>query len=109
MIPFQRIGYTTPAHWIYHKNTYEHTIYGLINERVNAGRTLTRTDAFPLTTTDASITTLQAPSVDRPHEHLGLPFRDHDSQIAVTLMTGAFEILGHGVIAPRRRRELDRL
>ena len=77
--------------------------YGLINERVNAGRTLTLTDAFPLTTTDASITTLQAPSVDRPHEHLGLPFRGHDSQIAAALGTGALEVLGHGIIESRRR------
>ena len=27
--------------------------------------------------------------LDRLHRHLGLPFGDHDSQIAVTLGTGA--------------------
>src|SRR5215475_11888466 len=35
------------------------------------------------------ITTLQAPSIDRLHG-------DHDSQIAVTLGTGALEVLRHG-------------
>ena len=41
------------------------------------------------------ITTFQAPSIDRLHGHPGLPFGDHDSQIAVTLGTGALEVLGH--------------
>jgi hypothetical protein len=39
------------------------------------------------------ITTFQALSIDRLHWHLGLSFRDHDSQIAVTLGTGALEVL----------------
>ena len=60
VVPFQRNGYTT-------KTPMNIQFYGLINERVNAGRTLTLTDAFPLTTTDASITTFQAPSIDRLH------------------------------------------
>jgi hypothetical protein len=28
-------------------------------------------------------------SIDRLHRHLGLPFGDHNSQIAITLGTGA--------------------
>jgi hypothetical protein len=36
-------------------------------------------------------------SIDRLHGHLGLPFGDHNSQIAITLGTGAIEILGHTV------------
>jgi hypothetical protein len=38
------------------------------------------------------ITTFQALSVDRLHGHPGLPFGDHDSQIAVTLGTGALKV-----------------
>jgi len=30
------------------------------------------------------------------HWHFGLPSWDHDSQIAITLGTGALEVLGHG-------------
>ena len=45
------------------------------------------------------ITTFQAPSIDRLHGHLGLPFGDHDSQIAVTLGTGALEVLGHSILS----------
>jgi hypothetical protein len=43
------------------------------------------------------IPTFQTPSIDRLHGHLGLPFRDHDSQIAVTLGTGALEVFGHSI------------
>jgi hypothetical protein len=42
-------------------------------------------------------------SIDRLHRHLGLPFGNHDSQIAITLGTGALEILSHGTIESRRR------
>src|SRR5262249_14917478 len=44
------------------------------------------------------ITALQSPSINRLNENLGLPFGDHDSQIAVTLGTGALEISGHGLL-----------
>ena len=30
------------------------------------------------------------------HRHLGFPFGDHDSQIAITLGRGALEVPGHG-------------
>src|SRR5215468_5538574 len=40
-----------------------------------------------------AITTFQAPSVDRLNRHFVLPFGDHDSPIAITLGTGALEIL----------------
>ena len=43
------------------------------------------------------ITAFQAPPIDRLHGHLGLPFGDHDSQIAVTLGTGALEVFRHSV------------
>ena len=42
-------------------------------------------------------------SIDRLHWHLGLPFGNHDSQIAISLGTGALEVLGHGTIESRRR------
>jgi hypothetical protein len=48
------------------------------------------------------ITTFQAPSVDRLHGHLDLPFGDHDSQIAVTLGTGAWEVLGRSALSLRQ-------
>jgi hypothetical protein len=35
-------------------------------------------------------------SIDRLHRHLGLPFGDYDSQIAVAPGTGASQVLGHG-------------
>jgi hypothetical protein len=50
-----------------------------------------------------AITALQAPSIDRLHWHLCLSFRNHDSQITVTLGTGALEVLGHGTSESRRR------
>jgi hypothetical protein len=50
-----------------------------------------------------TITTFQASAIDRLHGHLGLPFGDYDSQIAVTLGAGALEVLGHGTIGPHRR------
>jgi hypothetical protein len=34
---------------------------------------------------------------DPLHVHLGLPFGNHDSQIAVTLGAGAVELLGHSI------------
>src|SRR5438067_1421375 len=43
------------------------------------------------------ITTFQTPSIDRLHGHLGLPFGDHDSQIAATPWAGALQVLGHGL------------
>jgi hypothetical protein len=36
-------------------------------------------------------------TLDRLHGQRRLPFGDHDSQIAVTLGTGALEVLGHSV------------
>jgi hypothetical protein len=45
------------------------------------------------------ITTFQAPSVDRLHRQLGLPFGKHDPQITVTPGTGALEVLGHSVLS----------
>jgi hypothetical protein len=44
------------------------------------------------------VTAFQAPSIDRLHGHLGLPFGDHDSQIAVTLGAGALEVFRHTVL-----------
>ena len=41
----------------------------------------------------------EASPIDRLHWHLGLAFGDDDSQIAVTLGTGALEILGHSVLS----------
>src|SRR5215813_9316485 len=49
------------------------------------------------------ITTFQTPAIDRLHGQLALPFGNHDSQAAVTLGTGALEILGHETTGPRRR------
>src|SRR5262249_26233642 len=49
------------------------------------------------------VTTSQAPSIHRLHGHLGFPFGDHDSQIAVTRWAGALEIPGHGTIESARR------
>ena len=54
------------------------------------------------------ITTFQAPSIDRLHGHLGLPFGDHDSQIAVPLETGTLWVLDDGIVELRRLCELDR-
>jgi hypothetical protein len=36
-------------------------------------------------------------SIDRLHRHLGLPFGDHDSQIAITLGAGALKVFGHTI------------
>jgi hypothetical protein len=43
------------------------------------------------------ITALQAPSIDRLHGHLGLSLKDYDSQMAITLGTGALEVFGHSI------------
>ena len=43
-----------------------------------------------------SIATRQTAPIDRLHRHLGLPFRDNDSQIAITLGTGALQVLRQG-------------
>jgi hypothetical protein len=45
------------------------------------------------------ITTFQAPSIDRLHGHVGLSFGDHDSQIVITLGTGALKVLGHSALS----------
>jgi hypothetical protein len=47
--------------------------------------------------TTKSITTFQLPSIDRL-----FPFGDHHSQIAVTLGTGALEVLDHSVLSRRK-------
>ena len=38
-------------------------------------------------------------SIDRLHRHLGLPFGDHNSQIAITLGAGALQIFCHSVLS----------
>jgi hypothetical protein len=38
-------------------------------------------------------------SIDRLHRHLGLSFGDHDSQIAITLGTGALKVLRHSALS----------
>jgi hypothetical protein len=57
-------------------------------------------------------TTFQAPSIDRLHVHLCLPFGDHDSQIAATLGTGALKYLAiqfcrWAGIRPRRNLQTE--
>jgi len=45
------------------------------------------------------VTTFQATSIDRLHWHLGFPFGDHDSQVTVTLGSGAAQIFCHSVLS----------
>jgi hypothetical protein len=40
--------------------------------------------------------------IDRLHWKFGLPFGNQDSQISVTLETGALEILRHSVLSRRQ-------
>jgi hypothetical protein len=37
------------------------------------------------------------------HGHLGLPFGDHDSQIAITLRTRASQVLCHTITSVKER------
>jgi hypothetical protein len=51
----------------------------------------------------ATVPTFQAPTIDRLHGLLDLPFGDHNSQIAVTLGQERWKYFAIGTTGPRPR------
>ena len=75
------------------KEVYEHSdSMDVIRRRVNEGRKVVH-----LTPPTVFLELIPMPADNHTLDgDLSLPFGDHDSQIAVTLGTGALEVLGHG-------------